>query len=94
MADLIPQSGRGPAIEISVFAVVVWLLQLWSARQMIAAYSESRRPLRESMIAIAIGGIFSLMRHPAGAYWIAWGMVTTFILSVINTWVLLVETLR
>jgi hypothetical protein len=27
-------------------------------------------------------------------YWIAWGMIATFILSVANPWVLLVEILR
>jgi hypothetical protein len=33
-------------------------------------------------------------RGGAGPYWIAWGMITTFVLSVINTWILLVEILR
>ncbi len=104
MAELIPQSGVALAIEISVFGVLVWLLQLWSARQIIVACSESRRPLHESVIAIAIGqiqaipfiigGISLFLRHRAGPYWIAWGMIATFVLSVINTWVLLVEILR
>jgi len=30
----------------------------------------------------------------AGPYWIAWGMISSFILSVVNTWILLVEILR
>jgi hypothetical protein len=38
------------AIEISVFGLSVWLIQLWSARQIVVAYSESRRPLHESVI--------------------------------------------
>ena len=41
------------AIEISVFGLLVWLIQLWSARQIVVAYSESRRPLHESVIGIA-----------------------------------------
>jgi len=34
MAELIPQSGAALAIKISVFGLLVWLIQLWSARQM------------------------------------------------------------
>jgi hypothetical protein len=41
------------AIEISVFGLLVWLIQLWSARQIVVADSESRRPLHESVIGIA-----------------------------------------
>jgi hypothetical protein len=35
-----------------------------------------------------------LLHHRSGTYWIAWGMIATFTLSVVNTWVLLVEILR
>src|SRR5215472_12856556 len=45
MAQLIPQSGAALAIEVSVFGFLIWLLQLWSARQIMLAYLESRRPL-------------------------------------------------
>lgn len=55
MAQLIPQSGAALAIEISVFGFLAWQLQLWSARQSMLAYLQSRRPLHESVIAIAIG---------------------------------------
>ena len=104
MAELIPQSGVALAIEIFVFGLLVWLLQLWSARQIIVAYWESRGRLRESVIGITIGqiqaipfiigGISLFFRLGAGPYWIAWGMIATFILAVVNTWVLLVEILR
>ena len=104
MAELIPQSGAALAIEISVFGLLVWLIQLWSARQIVVAYLESRRPLLEAVIGIVIGqiqavpfivgGIALFMRLHAGPYWIAWGIVATFILSVVNTWILLVEILR
>jgi hypothetical protein len=104
MAELIPQTNRALAIEISVAGLFVWLLQMWSARQIIVAYSKSRRMMRQSVIGIAIGQIkvvpfivggISLFFHQRNAvYWIAWGMIATFILSVVNTWVLLVEILR
>jgi hypothetical protein len=104
MAGLIPQTNAALAIEILVAGFLVWLLPIWSARQIIVAYSKSRRMLRKSVIGIAIGQIkvipfivggISLFFHQGNAlYWIAWGMIATFILSVFNTWVLLVEILR
>jgi modulator of FtsH protease len=104
LAELIPQPHAALAIEVSVFGLLVWLLQVLAARQIMVAYSQRRRPLHESIIGIAIGqlqaipfiigGISLFMRLGAGPYWIAWGMITTFILSVINTWILLVEILR
>jgi hypothetical protein len=63
--------------------LLVWLLPIWSARQIIVAYSKSRRMLRKSVIGIAIGQIkvipfivggVSLIFHQENAlYWIAWG---------------------
>jgi hypothetical protein len=43
LAELIPQPIKALAIEILVFGLLVWLLQLWSARQILVAYLESRR---------------------------------------------------
>jgi hypothetical protein len=104
LAGLIPQPSSAFAIELTAFGLVVWLLHLWSARQIIVVYLKSRDLLRESLLGIAIGqiqsipflvgGIFLLYQQTAGFYWIAWAMIITFILSVVNTWVLLVEILR
>jgi hypothetical protein len=104
MAELIPQAISSLAIEICVLGFVVWLLQLWSARHTAIAYLESRLPLHTAAIGIAIGqlqaipfmivGIFLLTRQPAGPYLIAGAILATFILSVVNIWVLLVEILR
>ena len=104
MSELIPQTNAALAIQILVSGLLVWLLQIWSARQIIVAYLKSRRMLRQSVIGIAIGqlkvipfiiGGISLFFHQRIApYWIAWGMIATFILSVVDTWVLLVEILR
>lgn len=104
MAGLVPQPSAALAVEISGFGFLTWLLQLWSARQIMVAYLESRRPLRESIIAVAIGqlqsipfiigGILLSMNRPAGPYWIAAGMIAALIFSVFNTWILLVEILR
>jgi hypothetical protein len=104
MAALIPQPDTVLAFVVSASAVMVWLLQLWSARQIIVAYRKGRRELHKLVIAIAIGqiqvipfiigGILCALHPPTGMYWIAWGIVVTFIYSVFTTWVLLVEILR
>jgi hypothetical protein len=104
LAGLIPQSSAAFAIELSAFGLVVWLLHMWSARQIIVVYLKSLELLRESVLGIAIGqiqsipfligGISLLLQQAAGLYWIAWAIIATFILSVVNTWVLLVEILR
>jgi hypothetical protein len=104
MAELIPQTNAALALEISAFGLLVWLLQIWSARQIIVAYLKSRRLLRQSVIGIVIGqikvipfvvgGIALFFHRRAALYWIAWGMIATFILWMVNTWVLLVEILR
>jgi len=104
MAALIHQPIATLAIEILVFAVLAWLFQFWSARQTVVACLESRRPLFESMIGITIGqiqvipfiigGILLFRGHHAGAYWIAAGVIASFVCSIINVWILLVEILR
>ena len=93
-----------PSSEIVAFGILVWLLQFWSARQIVVAYLASRRPLFESVIAITIGqiqvipfivgGIWLFKSQGTGTYWIATGIIATFMCSVLNAWILLVEILR
>jgi hypothetical protein len=104
MMVLIPQSLTLLGVEILAFGVIVWLLQLWSAHQLIVALSVSPRPMSEIVLGLAmgqtqiipflVGAILLLMGQGAGAYWIALGVVAVFALSVVNTWILLVEILR
>jgi hypothetical protein len=46
------------------------------------------------LIPFIVGGISLFFHQRIALYWIAWGVIGTFILSVVNTWVLLVEILR
>jgi len=41
-----------------------------------------------------IGGVLLCAELPAGLFWVAAGIATAFIVSVLNAWVLLVEILR
>jgi hypothetical protein len=103
MAALVPQPARALAAEVLVFALVVWLVQVWAARQMLAAPAAERRPLPEMLVSIAVSqaqvlpflaGAALLWWGAAGLYWIAAGVIATFAAAVFNAWVLLVEILR
>ena len=103
MAALIPQPVTALGVEVICFAAAAWLVQLWSARQMICAPPDERRSAPEMTASIGlgqaqvlpfvVGGVLVLAGH-GGVYWIAGGVVATFASAVFNAWVLLVEILR
>jgi len=41
-----------------------------------------------------VAGVLMMLRNPAGAYWLAPGVVFSLLAGLVNTWVLLVEILR
>ena len=45
-------------------------------------------------VPIVIGGFLLASGNPDGLYWIAPGILVAIVVSVINTWVLLIEILR
>jgi hypothetical protein len=104
MAALIPQGVSSLGIEIIVFGICCWLLQLWAAHQMLVFRRERNRPWHESFRGIVlgqiqtlpfiIGGIIFFIANVSGLYWIAGGVIAIFIFSMYNAWVLLVEILR
>lgn len=104
MATLIPQGISLLGIEIILFGIFCWLLQLWAARQMLIVRRERNRPWHESFRGILlgqiqtlpfiIGGVMFSLGNPNGFYWIAAGVIAIFIFSMYNAWVLLVEILR
>jgi modulator of FtsH protease len=101
---LLPQPKRVLGGEILLCSFLAWMLQLWSARHMIRAFIESRRPFCETLAGITIsqiqvlpfviGGFGFLLGHNSSAYWIAFGSISALALSVLNAWILLVEILR
>ncbi len=103
MAVLIPnQSLFWLGIEVIVFSTIAWALSalvIWSK-----ILERQQRPWYElvyqiiinqlSVLPFIVGGIFLLLGNPDGFYWIAAGTIAAFILSMINSWVLLIEILR
>jgi hypothetical protein len=104
MAALIPQKMATLGIETVFFGMVCWLQQLWAAWQMLLARKEHNRPWYEATRGIAlgqvqtlpfiVGGLMLSASGEGGLYWIAGGVITVFIFSTFNAWVLLVEILR
>ena len=104
MAALIQQPVPALGVEILLFALYGFWLQVSSMRYGFAARSKFQRPLWEAVLnavtgqlqvlPFVIGGILLLGGHDGGLYWIAAGCIAIFIFSVLNAWVLLVEILR
>ncbi|HTW23888.1 MAG TPA: hypothetical protein VMD78_09820 [Candidatus Baltobacteraceae bacterium] len=104
MAALMPQPERALGIEVIVFSLYACWLQIVSAHHGFRARVELQRPRWESILnavlgqvqvlPFVIGGVLLLMQTSSGLYWIAAGCMATFVFSVLNAWVLLVEILR
>jgi hypothetical protein len=60
IAALIPQSATALGVEIILFGICCWLLQLWAAQRMLIARRELNRPLYESIRGITFGQIQTL----------------------------------
>jgi modulator of FtsH protease len=104
MATLIPQPALPMGIEILSFSICGWALKAWSAYRAIVDGARTQRPALESVtetllgqiqvLPFIAGGVFLLRGDASGFYWVAGGVITVFVFSVFNGWVLLVEILR
>lgn len=103
IAGLIPdQSLMALGIEIIIFGIIAWLLQL---QYLVALYKA--KPKRSTgnkfiqivlsqlgVLPVLIGGSLLTMNDPAGLYWVAAGVIISFVLGLTGAWVLLIEILR
>jgi modulator of FtsH protease len=104
MLALIPeQSTVLLGIEILVFALPAWLLQIWASRQFAKRQTGVTKPTARIAVIIAgqsevlpfiVGGISLIAHAGGGLYWIAGGTVVAFALSLLSAWVWLVEVHR
>lgn len=104
LAGLMPQSVKTFGMELLLSGILCWLLQLTAVRQMILFSLEQKRPGYEAVRGITLTQVQTIPFMVAGAmlwaadenglYWMAAGVIAVFILSMFNTWVLLVEILR
>jgi hypothetical protein len=104
MASLMRQPVSALGCEILAAAAWAWVLQVWTARQVILGHHETKRPLVETVRSVIIsqlqiapflvGSVLLLFGSESGLYWIGAGMMLTFIFAVMESWVLLVEIRR
>ena len=100
MVALIHQPLAILGIKILLFALCCWLLEASSARKSIASLRPRFEKVVETVLGqvqvlpFIIGGITLLTGRDTGLYWIAGGVITIFIASTVNAWVLFVEILR
>jgi hypothetical protein len=104
MATLIPQPTRLLGVELFLFGVICWILEVYSSRKSMAARVELHRPWHESALQIVFGqlqtlpfiagGAWMVLNEPGGLYAIAFGVLVIFFASTANAWVLMVEILR
>jgi modulator of FtsH protease len=90
--------------EVIALTAGAWWLQIVSAANSRRAIQTHGRPLREHVLAVAMGqapmipfmicGVMLMLGHAFGLAWLAVGSVTVFMLAVLNAWILLVEILR
>ena len=104
IAGLLPQTMAALGLEIFVFGICGWILQMWSTRKSLIAGAQYRHPWHAYTFELLTGqlqtlpfivsGFLLMTHHSPGLYWMAGGVIAIFIFSVFNAWVLLVEILR
>ncbi|MGB7435545.1 MAG: hypothetical protein WBR26_03055 [Candidatus Acidiferrum sp.] len=104
MATLIPQPSSVLGVEIVVFTLAAWYLEIRSNRRALRAHEQLGRPRFESLLEsvlgevqllpFLVGALLLLAARPSGYFCIAAGVIAIFIFSTLNVWVFLVEILR
>lgn len=105
VAGLIPgQSLRALGIEILLFSVAVWTLETIANYQTVLVLKQREASKATAILSVVtgqiqiipflIGGALIIMGSIDGLYWVAAGILTVFVVAIINTWVFLVEILR
>jgi modulator of FtsH protease len=99
-----PQTLVWFGIETIAFAAVTWLITARTVWIRLATRPQHQRPIGQlaqeislyqfSVLPFVVGGVLLLVDDTNGMYWIAGGMIAAVVISMVNTWVLLIEVLR
>ena len=99
-----PQPMLWLGLETIVFAAVTWLLSVrtvWTKHTMRGESLQSRwQALHEvllyqsSVLPFVVGGVLLMVDDANGMYWVSFGMIAAVVVSMLTTWVLLIEILR
>jgi hypothetical protein len=97
---LIPgQSAVGLGAEVLIGGLLTWIAIIWlhldSFRRMDPAFR--RRSLTAAVfghvmaVAVSAAGLALIFQGPAGVYWLAPGLLLSYVIALANAWVLIVE---
>lgn len=91
-------------IETIVFAAATWLITARAVWIRLATRKEHERPIGQlvqeiglyqlSVLPFVIGGVLLTLDDTNGTYWVVAGMIASIVISMLTTWVLLIEVLR
>ncbi|WP_319452271.1 MULTISPECIES: hypothetical protein [unclassified Mycobacterium] len=91
-------------IETIAFAAITWLITARTVWAKLAMRRETTRPRWEivqevllyqvSVLPFVVGGVLLTLDDPNGMYWVSAGMIAAVVISMLTTWVLLIEVLR
>jgi hypothetical protein len=99
-----PQSMLAFGVETIGFAVLTWLITARAAWVKIATRAQHERPVGQlvqeiglyqvGVLPFVVGGALLMADDTNGMYWVAAGMIAAVVISMLTTWVLLIEVLR
>ncbi len=99
-----PQTMLAFGIETIGFAVLTWLITARAAWIRLATRRVHKRPVGQlvqeiglyqvAVLPFAVGGVLLMADDTNGMYWVAAGMIASVVISMLTTWVLLIEVLR
>jgi hypothetical protein len=99
-----PQALVWFGVEVIAFAVVTWLISARAVWTKVASTQEGKPGARQvafevtlyqiSVLPFVAGGVILALDDPSGMYWVVFGMIAAIVISMLTTWVLLIEILR
>jgi modulator of FtsH protease len=99
-----PQDLLWFGIETIVFAAVTWLITARAVWIRLTTRRQHQRPIGQlaqeiglyqlGVLPFVIGGVLLMVDDTNGMYWIVAGMIAAIVISMLSTWVLLIEVLR
>jgi modulator of FtsH protease len=99
-----PQSLFWFGVETVAFAALTWLITARTAWIRLATRRVHERPVPQlaqeiglyqiGVLPFVVGGVLLLTDDTNGMYWLAGGMIAAVVVSMLTTWVLLIEVLR
>jgi hypothetical protein len=104
LVGLVPQPVSAFAAEVVVFSAIGWTIVIACQRETMEQHFKAGRPALELLIGLpgehaailgfVVGAVLLWTANGLGLYWILAGVVITLFSTMMNMWVVMVETMR